>query len=1258
MSRLPTKSNVIRRLFALSGNQCAFPGCNELLVDEDGAFIGQVCHIEAAEEGGERFNEDGKDEQRRSFENLMLLCYKHHVKTNNVLKYPTDLMIKMKADHEGKFEKNQYIIPNEIEDRIIYEVINKLNAITEIVTDSKTLIEAGNVIGASTNEMTKEVLALLKTLAPSVTIASDESKIYSEQLEFIKELRKVGKCQTALDALKKFKKEKWNSISAELQFKVLANLASILFDLDRRKDAAAFLIQLEQVDFVSEDSLAYLCLAYSITGEKEKFDKISEKGELKNSENVNFWVAFIHMNRESISPKEIESSIPEKVLRKAEILFTLGELYVDIEDLEHGFKMMDLSVTNSGDTTSKKWQIQGIVASKKLTKIASPEKIAFRGFTENEIQQIKECINQLSEAWDYVSQTELALSSWHLVMNRGVSYKIIGDKINAEKDFWEAWRLANNYMTFRNLLFQYYDTNQLEKAKLLLEENNKLIITDEQKFEITTITARYYSLTNEPDEAVRILESYAQHVSGDKKLILLELITVTYFERGTYSKALPYAVQMIEEFNDMPQGYLAAGTCYRRTGDIPQALTVLYQCLDKAKSEPDVPLIWYQLGMEFYGLKKYDEAVVCLEKVLIPNTYTDLTKTLIMAYFHAGEYDKAEAMCLQLKKAASDDVTLNEILFRIYEASGRDEDTEKLLTSFLQTGKSDELDHLRLLGVKYYKRKGNQEKLRELLQEINDATTYSLLEQFIIARMMLECQELEKGLNVAYEARVNNYEKSEAHEYYIQTLVGRPEEKEKNMFPEIVSLNHAVELEDKAGTKTTYFITDDKRLMGSHILRSTDSLSQMLLNKNRGEAITMKNSVGTGNVLTISTIMNRNVFAFRDSLHLLETKFAGKSGMVFFQSAPENGFEGLKDYIVEKSIENNKQKDEIFKIYNSGGAISIGMLSEYFGRNTIELWLQMIADNSTGIICYNHDEFNDLNWVITKKVPVVLDITGLLTTIALLNKADLFNALPECIVSQSTIDVIRDYRQSLEAGPKMSIVVDGRELRKAVFGEENINAHKEWIDRILSWCTDSAKIISPKKAYELDADKSDIPDMIGKSFYDTLRLANELGAVILSDDEKFKSFALGEYGLKSFSSYQLIAQQANSKILSDEEYTVLSKILIRANYIYIPISGKDLWGFYDESGFKIQPPFTRAVRGIRILSKEYAARTISSFAKEVYLNISLSEARTYLLQYVLRVLKYHNEFAVIKPIILAVIERDFYLMPVPKTDFIKMIMKL
>jgi hypothetical protein len=85
MSRLAITRETLLALFAKSGNVCAFPGCTHELVTPRNLFVGQICHIEAANPGGQRFNPLSTDEDRRAFGNLLLLCYKHHRETDDVV---------------------------------------------------------------------------------------------------------------------------------------------------------------------------------------------------------------------------------------------------------------------------------------------------------------------------------------------------------------------------------------------------------------------------------------------------------------------------------------------------------------------------------------------------------------------------------------------------------------------------------------------------------------------------------------------------------------------------------------------------------------------------------------------------------------------------------------------------------------------------------------------------------------------------------------------------------------------------------------------------------------------------------------------------------------------------------------------------------------------------------------------------------------------------------------------------------------------
>ena len=114
--RLAPAPQTLRELFLKSGNLCAFSSCAAILMNSEGTFIGQLCHIEAAERGGERFNAAMTNEGRRAASNLMLMCYEHHQITNDVQRYTTDVLRQMKATHELRFTSP---------DRATYELLAK-----------------------------------------------------------------------------------------------------------------------------------------------------------------------------------------------------------------------------------------------------------------------------------------------------------------------------------------------------------------------------------------------------------------------------------------------------------------------------------------------------------------------------------------------------------------------------------------------------------------------------------------------------------------------------------------------------------------------------------------------------------------------------------------------------------------------------------------------------------------------------------------------------------------------------------------------------------------------------------------------------------------------------------------------------------------------------------------------------------------------------------------------------------------------------
>ena len=67
------KQNTIKRLYGLSGNVCANPDCHHKLSNGENHFS-EIAHICAAKPNGPRYVPNMTDDERRSIDNLILLC--------------------------------------------------------------------------------------------------------------------------------------------------------------------------------------------------------------------------------------------------------------------------------------------------------------------------------------------------------------------------------------------------------------------------------------------------------------------------------------------------------------------------------------------------------------------------------------------------------------------------------------------------------------------------------------------------------------------------------------------------------------------------------------------------------------------------------------------------------------------------------------------------------------------------------------------------------------------------------------------------------------------------------------------------------------------------------------------------------------------------------------------------------------------------------------------------------------------------------
>lgn len=164
--------STLKRLFAASGNRCAFLGCSAPIVEDSGTVTGIICHIKARAPGGPRYDPKQTEQDRHGFTNLVLMCARHSKLIDSEPKqFTPEVLTDMKETHErsgsidllpGEAQKAQRLLED-------YKALYNINTTGHVMIDSPGGIQAGKVVIETRNKT-------VRFAAPAGTIAADRLK--------------------------------------------------------------------------------------------------------------------------------------------------------------------------------------------------------------------------------------------------------------------------------------------------------------------------------------------------------------------------------------------------------------------------------------------------------------------------------------------------------------------------------------------------------------------------------------------------------------------------------------------------------------------------------------------------------------------------------------------------------------------------------------------------------------------------------------------------------------------------------------------------------------------------------------------------------------------------------------------------------------------------------------------------------------------------------------------------------------------------
>lgn len=1196
MSRSEPKKETIRKLFALSGNICAFPKCPNKLVNTKGKYVGNVCHIEAAEDGGERYNELQTDEERRSFENLILLCPNHHIETNDVDEYSVEILKKMKRKHETKFLENQYQVSEGIIDKAIENLLQEIKLIGE-----RTEKNTEKIL-----ENQSDVKNLLQGLISTNNLQND---YLTREFENLKELKESKNYSAVIKLLEKYKSRDWSTFSDEQKYKIDLNLALTYLDLIEEKKAAVYLIELPKYGVKLEDSFSYAALGYSLLGNKKDAINFINKALALNPENETAILSLLLVKSSEQTIEELEKLIPEKLTNSPTITLNLALKAQNQKKYETALKWIEKTVLNSKEDSSFLYDAKAHKATIILKSRQDNFKDAHNQFSEEDIKEFKVAENLLQESWDYFKDTELKKSRGYYLTNLSAVKKFLGKIDEAIIDAESSIGLFQNYMSYRNLILLLFEDKRYDRALLIIDKAFEIAKNENENGDLVLFKVSIYEQKKMPNEAITVLLSAISEIDLDKlaKGEIFNKLISNYLLIDNVREAIRYLEMLKTEFPNHISTLLRQAQIDNKIGNIEEfakSLDVIYERLLDDSSELN-KIYFHYLAEDYVSIKEFNKARICFEQIVDKKVYNNLTKSYLISLFNIGDYGKVMEIAIPLKRNYPNEYFLSEILYQVYYNNTNYEDALRVCNDIINVNPNPNPFILKRCFL--YIKTGKEENINKDLEQINSITSFSLTEIFNYAYLFIHIGKPLKALEIAYNARIENYQNPDVHNKYFGIITEIKDFDTGFWVRDVVEIDTSVFIESLHDKRIlTYTIVDYEPKAPDEIFKDND-FAKKLLHRKIDDIIELDSS----NSYRIVKIFSKYKFALEDTIEVLTTKFSKESSVRRLQFLnPQDVFEKMSD----EFDQNNNFFGQLDDLY-SKGQMTIGAQSVLLKRNCIDIWFNILS-KPTGLKCINSrvELVEDIKNIYSSGT-ITISIESLLA----INALKIFDLIFDNFkvhISQSCIDEIELFLEEMKKIPDigmLSLVKVGNEYFRNEFSKENANKNIEIFEGLINGLKEKAKILPSQTSFKINfQEKQKYDNVLGKCFVDSILIAKETNSVLLSDDYANRCIAKNDFNVNSTEIFAIFHYLLKNTFISEPDFIRLTGDLISINYRTIPLSSsKILMQLLDKSEYQLKFPFLNACEGLEgnFINNSVSCNILAEFLQNLYLEDRLKILR-------------------------------------------------
>lgn len=1175
-ARKAISSPVVKQLLARSGNRCAFTDCTEKIFTDDHIYVGNFCHINAVNKG-KRYDAALSEEYINSYDNLMVMCPRHHKEIDTDEDTFTVTVLKeMKQTHEQGFTA-------------------ELTISAELVLDAmekgfQQLVDLLYSMNSSVQHLESMVTDLHRGFFKGV-----QSMDLSEQLKDLKPLKKSGKHKAVLELLFNYQTKYADTLTDEFRYKINLNIGMTYFDLNDNVKAGEYLVGLKGSPFEGEFKDSSIAIGYMVKDDRENAEKYARIALGKNEKDIN--AAIVLIECDVITTDQLNS----EVLEKLEVQLSVGKALERKNDYKGAVEIYEQVLRQTALDSELTATVNMLLSLALYSSIKQPEHLLLGKIGASEIAIITRCYELMDAAVKYYEATDLLESKCFLITNRGIFEKLLGKRDEAEKSFQYSLQIKKSYFTYKHLLILYIPSAKMLKV---ISEARELNLSNEDKLELLLIEGEFFLSNNQMDDCLSNLRLAAELVQNG--MLVEEYYYTVLFEylvaKKDYSELEKQLTQIehIESLTFLHLFYSIHVASLESGSDLYNTLCdrAIRMIRDTAVPLPNR----VSLGRFFFAIGDYGHAIEVIKPLVNKETYQPLSYDLIFSFYKEGRYLEAVEWAMAYLDSGQADDRLIDGLSTIYADSGLVKEAVIVLQNFLSVNTNNFLT-VKLCVFECSLR--NYAEAATLLNQLKDISKFNLDVQFQIALAYKLSGQVAEGDRIAYSIRTAHYHKQDAHHKYIGYVMNQDTATERDAFPDIVGIDCYVALTSE-GNPVREFIICDIPVLPIEI-SAKEPLAQFILGKKLHDNITIEKIS-----YQISSIMTKTMHAVNESLHLMINRFTNTGYQQFEHSpdkTPEENLQPIFNFIDQQT----STIDRIKEFYRNRSA-TIGALSMLFRENVIHSWQRLVSND--GLELYWQSALDNailLDFCITGHREVIVDITSLLTMYQNDQFANFDKIENQKYVAASSIDIIdqhlEELRKDLQAGGHFSVHKTANGYERIIYTKEMIEKRIEYVttfkNAILSRCE---TLMSPISNNYFQKRKWD--EVLGVSFNDTMEIAQERNLLVLSEDALFRELCRNEKGITGFSNFMLLEYLFKKSRITKSEWEQAILKIIQLNYRSVPVTGDILYASLDADGFN--PGITMEKAAVSLIDEPrlpVKAGVTADFLKTLYVNSQLMDKR-------------------------------------------------